>query len=229
MDRHFTPHLFDFLRRLAENNDRDWFKAHQAQYEEQVRGPALAFIEDLSEPLLGVSAHFSADPRKVGGSLFRIQRDTRFSKDKTPYKTHVGIHLRHVATRDDVHAPGFYLHLERRNCFAALGLWRPATAHAGAIRARIAADPEGWRHAAYRPEFVGMYGALEGESLRRPPAGFDADHPFVGDLMRKDFIAGARLRQSDVTASGFIDAYLGTIRTGMPLMRFLCGAVGLAC
>ncbi|MCU0281213.1 MAG: TIGR02453 family protein [Acidimicrobiia bacterium] len=117
--RHFTPGLFAFLRDLAEHNDRAWFKANQTRYEEQVRLPALAFIEDLADPLLAISRHLTADPRPLGGSLFRIQRDTRFSKDKTPYKTHTGIHLRHVATRDDVHAPGFYLHLEPGNCFAA--------------------------------------------------------------------------------------------------------------
>ena len=92
-----------------------------------MRRPALAFVEDLAEPLLAISRHFTADPRPVGGSLFRIQRDTRFASDKTPYKTHTGLHFRHVATRDDVHAPGFYLHLEPGNCFAALGLWQPAT------------------------------------------------------------------------------------------------------
>jgi uncharacterized protein (TIGR02453 family) len=227
MARYFTPSLFAFLRDLKENNDRDWFKAHQDLFETHVREPALQFIEDFSDPLLKVSPHFTADARKVGGSLFRIQRDTRFSKDKTPYKTHVGIHFRHVATKDDVHAPGFYLHLEPGGCFAALGLWQPSTAHAYAIRERIAAHPAEWKRAAHGKQFTDTYGALEGESLKRPPQGFDPDHPLIDDLKRKDFIASTRLRQADITRDGFLEAYLATVKTGAPLMRYLCEAIGV--
>ena len=227
MPRYFTPKLFAFLRDLAENNDRDWFKAHQDLFEEHVREPALQFIEDFSEPLLGVSEHFTADARKVGGSLFRIHRDTRFSKDKTPYKTHVGIHFRHIATRDDVHAPGFYLHLEPRGSFAALGLWHPATENAYAIRERIAGDPAGWKRAAHSRRFEGLYGGLEGESLKRPPRGFDPAHPLLEDLKRKDFIASTRLTQAEVTSPDFMRTYLATVKTGAPFMRYLCEAIGV--
>jgi uncharacterized protein (TIGR02453 family) len=170
--RYFTPGLFAFLRDLAENNDRTWFKANQERYEEMVRRPALAFVEDLAEPLLAISRHFTADPRPVGGSLFRIQRDTRFAHDKTPYKTHTGLHFRHVATRDDVHAPGFYLHLEPGNCFTALGLWQPATDRAQAIRAAIADNSAAWVRATRRPPFSASYALGEGNPLSRPPQGF---------------------------------------------------------
>jgi len=227
MARYFTPKLFAFIRDLKENNDRDWFKAHQDLFEEYVREPALQFIEDYSDPLLKVSEHFTADARKVGGSLFRIQRDTGFSKDKTPYKTHVGIHFRHVATREDVHAPGFYLHLEPAGSWAALGLWRPATAHAYANRERIAEDPAGWKRAAYGKRFTSLYGPLEGESLKRPPRGFDPEHPLMEDLKRKDFIASTRLRQSDITRDGFMEQYLATAKTGAPFMHYLCDAIGV--
>ena len=226
--RYFTPDLFGFLRDLADNNDRDWFKANQERYETVVRQPALDFIEDLAEPLLAVSPHLVADPRKVGGSLFRIQRDTRFAHDKTPYKTHVGIHFRHVATREDVHAPGFYLHLEPRACQAWVGLWHPSAENAQAVRGAIAADPGAWKRAAHGARFTGVYGELTGESLRRPPRGFDLDHPLMEDLQRIDFGAGVRLRQSEVTSEGFIDTYLETMRAGVPLIRFLCQALGLA-
>jgi len=227
MTRHFTPKLFAFMKDLKGNNDRDWFKAHQDLFEEHVREPALRFIEDFSAPLLGVSEHFTADARKVGGSLLRIQRDTRFTKDKTPYKTHVGIHFRHVATRDDVHAPGFYLHLEPRGSFAALGLWRPATQNAYAIRQAIVDDPIAWKRAAHGKKFAGVYGALEGESLKRPPRGFDPGHPLMEDLKRKDFIGSTRLRQEDITADGFMDGYLATVKAGTPFMRYLCDAIGV--
>ncbi|MBU1228206.1 MAG: DUF2461 domain-containing protein [Actinobacteria bacterium] len=227
MARYFTPALFAFVKDLKENNDRDWFKAHQDLFESHVREPALRFIEDFSEPLRRVSEHFTADARKVGGSLFRIQRDTRFGTDKTPYKTHVGIHFRHVATRDDVHAPGFYLHLEPGGCFAALGLWQPSTEHAYAIRGKIVEDPAGWKRAAHAKRFTEIYGTLEGDSLKRPPRGIDPDHPLIEDLKRKDFIASTRLRQSDITGDGFMEAYLATVKAGAPFMRYLCEAIGV--
>jgi uncharacterized protein (TIGR02453 family) len=228
MPRFFTPRTFAYLRELADNNDRDWFKANQDRFEEQVRGPALDFIEEFADPLLKISPHFVADPRKVGGSLFRIQRDTRFSKDKTPYKTHVGIHFRHVATRDDVHAPGFYLHLEPGgSSFAALGLWHPSSADATAIRQAIVDDPARWKRITRGTRFAGTYGALEGESLKRPPRGFDPEHPLLEDLKRKDFIASTRLRQSDVTSADFMRTYTATVKAGAPFMEFLCGALGL--
>jgi len=226
--RYFTPALFAFLRDLAEHNDRSWFKANQERYEEAVRRPALAFVEDLAEPLLGLSRHFTADPRPLGGSLFRIQRDTRFSKDKTPYKTHTGMHFRHVATREDVHAPGFYLHLEPGNCFAALGLWQPASAHARAIRQAIADRPDAWKRATRRPPFSQVCTLSEGNPLTRPPQGFAADHPLLDDLRRRDFTAMSRLTQARVTAPGFLDDYAATMRAGLPFMRFLCEALGLA-
>jgi uncharacterized protein (TIGR02453 family) len=227
MTRFFTPKLFRFLRELKDNNDREWFKANQDRFEEDVRSPALDFISEFSEPLYGISEHFTADARKVGGSLFRIQRDTRFSKDKTPYKTHLGIHFRHVATKDDVHAPGLYLHLEPGGCFAALGLWKPSTQDATAIRQAIVDDPGKWKRAADAKRFTSLYGELEGESLKRPPRGFDPDHPLMTDLKRKDFIASTRLRQSDATSETFMNTYAGTVRAGVPFVRFLCEAVGL--
>ena len=106
-----SPALFDFLRALRANNERPWFEANKARYREEVRDPMLDFIAAFAGPLAEISPHFRADPRPNGGSLFRIYRDTRFSKDKTPYKTNVGAHFRHAAGRD-AHAPGFYLHLE---------------------------------------------------------------------------------------------------------------------
>ena len=111
MDREFDPEFFEFMADLAANNDREWFAANKERYEAEVLEPALAFIEDFSYRLREISPNFVADPRRTGGSLFRIYRDTRFAKDKTPFKTHTGMQFRHVAGKD-VHAPGFYLHLD---------------------------------------------------------------------------------------------------------------------
>jgi len=222
-----SPALFRFVGELAANNDRDWFAANKERYEREVREPALAFVTAFGPYLEGISAHFVADARKVGGSLFRIHRDTRFSKDKSPYKTHTGIQFRHERARD-AHTPGFYLHLEPRRVFVGVGIWRPPTADARSIRAGIDADPEGWRRAAHGRRFRGSF-ELAGESLKRPPAGFAADHPLLEDLKRKDFIATARLTQRQVTAPDFVERFADLCRTGKPYVAFLCDSLGLAC
>lgn len=228
MARYFTSKTFRFLKDLAANNDRDWFKANKERYETDVRQPALDFIEDLADKLFQISPHFVADPRKQGGSLFRLHRDTRFSKDKTPYKTHTGMHFRHVATKDDVHAPGFYLHIEPGACFAGSGLWQPSTADALQIRTAIADDPAGWKGAAYAKRFTDAFELGDGNKLLRSPKGFDPEHPYVEDLKRRDFTAGTRLTQKQVTSESFLDDYAGMCKTASPFMQFLSNAVGVA-
>jgi len=221
--RYFTPELFRFLRDLDANNNRKWFKSHQDDYEQFVREPALDFITDVGDSLKKISPHFVADSRKVGGSLFRIQRDTRFSKDKTPYKINTGLQFRHEAA-GDAHAPGFYLHLQPGNCFMGTGLWRPESRVAYSIREHIDDDSSGWRRAAMSKKFTSVF-SLEGESLKRPPRGYEADHPLIGDLKRKDFIASTKLTQKRVTAVDFAEDFLGLCKVSAPFMRFLCRAV----
>ena len=182
--RHITPALFGFLEELEENNDRDWFKANKARYEETVRDPLLAFIGDFGTPIRRISPCFVADPRPVGGSLFRIYRDTRFSKDKSPYKTHAGVHFRHEAAKT-AHTPGFYLHLEPGNVFAGGGIWHPDSATLLAIRTAIVEDPTAWRRSISGKRFGDQLALSDGEPLKRPPRGFDPEHPCSEDLKRR--------------------------------------------
>ena len=135
---HITPSLFDFLRALKQNNDKVWFAENKQRYESVVREPLLKFITDFAIHLAKVSPHYEADPRKVGGSLFRVHRDIRFSPDKSPYKTHAGIQFRHESGKN-VHAPGFYLHLEPDNVFTAIGVWHPDSETLGKVRDAIVA------------------------------------------------------------------------------------------
>ena len=219
----FTPELFAFLRDLAANNDREWFAANKDRYVAQVQEPALAFIEDVGMRMPDISRHIVADPRTTGGSLFRIYRDTRFAKDKTPYKTHCGIQFRHARTRD-VHAPGFYLHLEPGSVFMACGVWHPERDTLHAIRTAIAAKPKRWTEIT-----DGLEGfRLGGESLKRPPAGFDRDHPLIEELKRKDFMAIADMSEKDALASGFLDEFIGRCEAADDFMRFLCDATRVA-
>jgi uncharacterized protein (TIGR02453 family) len=225
MTTYFTPATYAFLRDLADNNDREWFAANKARYVEKVQEPALDFISDFGPRLAKISPHFTADARVVGGSLFRIQRDTRFAKDKTPYKTNTGVQFRHEAAKD-VHAPGYYLHVQPSETFVGVGLWRPETAVAYRIRDRIAEDPGSWRKATQNRSFAELF-SLGGDSLVNPPKGFDPDHPLIEDLQRKDFIASVKLTQKTVTSDEFLDEFAAMCRTATPFMRFLCEAVGV--
>lgn len=223
--RYFTHDLFTFLGDLAAHNDRTWFKANQERYERSVREPALEFINDFAGPLAGISPHFVADSRTVGGSLFRIQRDTRFAADKTPYKTNTGMQFRHELAKD-AHAPGFYLHLEPGECFMGVGLWRPDAKTAYAIRRYIDENGSAWKRATRAPRFTEIF-SLEGESLSRPPRGYGAEHPLIEDLKRKDFIASRRLADDDITSDHFMEAFTADCRRAAPFMRLLCQAVGV--
>ncbi|MFH1567665.1 MAG: DUF2461 domain-containing protein [Gemmatimonadota bacterium] len=222
---YITPKLFQFLRDLKRHNDRDWFEAHKQRYEDDVRGPLLAFIDDFAEPLYQISPHFRAEARKVGGSLFRIFRDVRFAKDKTPYKTNAGVHFRHENARD-AHAPGFYLHLGPEEVFVAAGIWNPEPEVANRIRAAIVEHPDEWKKALQCTAFArgGFY--LDGDSYKRPPAGFDRDHPLIADLKRKSFAAVADLTEAEACAAGFVKAFARQCQSTAPFVRFLTEAVG---
>jgi uncharacterized protein (TIGR02453 family) len=219
----FGPELFEFLADLRENNDRKWFAANKNRYEQHLLEPALDFIEAFAPRLEKISPHFRADPRPSGGSLFRIYRDTRFSKDKSPYKTNVGIHFRHERARD-AHAPGYYLHIGPDEVFAGGGIWHPDTEAATRIREAIVDDPQRWKRAAHGGAFAKVL-ELGGESLKRVPSWADPAHPFGDDLKRKDFFGSTRLSEDNVVAPGFVDEYAGICRAAAPLMRFLCDAL----
>ncbi|MCB9558108.1 MAG: DUF2461 domain-containing protein [Deltaproteobacteria bacterium] len=227
MPAHFSERTFGFLRQLAVNNDREWFADHKNAYEEAVKGPMLRFIADFAPELRRISAHFVADPRPVGGSLFRIQRDIRFAKDKQPYKTHAAAQFRHSAGKD-VHAPGFYLHLAPGEVFAGAGIWHPDSTTLAAIRSAIVARSAAWKRSVERPPFAEQC-RLSGESLQRPPRGFDPDHPLVEDLKRKDFIAVVDLSEAQATSGDFLARFVESCRATLPLVRFLCRALELPC
>ncbi len=219
----FGPELFEFLADLEVNNDREWFAANKQRYDEHLLEPALAFIEAFGPRLEKISSHFRADARPSGGSLFRIYRDTRFSKDKSPYKTNLGIHFRHERAKD-AHAPGFYLHIGPGEVFGGGGIWQPDTGAATRIREAIVTDPDRWKRATRSRAFASRL-ELGGDSLKRVPSWADPEHPFADDLKRKGFFAWARLDEDDVVAPGFVDEYAKICRTAAPLMQFLCDAL----
>jgi uncharacterized protein (TIGR02453 family) len=228
MTRYFEPAVFSFLRELEANNEKTWWEANKDRYIEVIREPALEFINDFGARIQEISPHFLADSRTVGGSLMRPHRDMRFSRDKTPYKTNVGIQFRHEQGKD-VHAPGFYLHLEPRACFAGIGLWRPEAKVARHIRQTIYDDPQGWRRASKSKSFTGVWSLTRDEDdyLKRIPKELGGDHPYPDDLRMKSFIASTRLTQAQVTSGSFANDLSRMYRAAGPFTAFLCRAVGL--
>jgi uncharacterized protein (TIGR02453 family) len=217
-----TPRTFAFFRELALHNDRPWFEANRERYLREVREPLLGFVTAFGAPLAKLSAHMVADPRPVGGSLFRIHRDTRFSRDKTPYKTHAGLSFRH-RQHHDVHGPIFYLHLQPGMVFSAAGIWRPPPETLEHIRQALVARPARWR----RIMRACPLGEHEGDRLKRVPHGYDAAHPLADDLKRLSFTTSTRFTEREACAPDFLDRFARACRQATPLMEFLTGAVSL--
>ncbi len=219
----FPKDCIPFLRRLAKNNDRAWFNTHKQEYETLVQEPALSLITAMAPPLEKLSGHFLAVPKKTGGSLMRVYRDTRFSKDKTPYKTNIGIQFRHQLGKD-VHAPGFYLHIEPGNCFTGAGIWHPESKALTRIRDFIVDNPAAWKRALDHRPFKSRF-ELVGESLIRPPRGYPPDHELLTDLKRKDFIACRSFNEREINRPGFVTVVWNDFERTLPFMRYLCAAV----
>lgn len=221
----FTPESVAFLTELRNNNNRDWFQENKKRYEEQVLDVALRFIQSMHDPLAEMAPNFTAIPKRMGGSLMRVYRDTRFSKNKTPYKTNIGIQFRHEQAKD-VHAPGYYVHIDPDEVFLGAGMWRPASDALKGIRDRVSDKPVEWERARGNKTFKRHF-RLGGETLTRPPRGFDKEHPLIEDIKRKDFIAVKNLTLDDALSAGFQKKVETAFRAATPYMEFLCKAVNV--
>jgi uncharacterized protein (TIGR02453 family) len=217
---YFSPQFFDFLRDLKASNDRVWFADNRARYVEDVEAPMLAFIGDVGPRLRHISAAYVADRRKVGGSMFRIYRDTRFSHDKSPFKTWIAARFSHEARKKQPDVPGFYIHLGLDELFGGGGVYhveRPALTR---IRQRIVDMPDAWTAVRRTVE-------VQGEQLKRGPAGFPATHPHIEDLKRQNFYALTTFSQPQVVAPDFLDRYTHACEAVAPLVEFETRAMGL--
>ncbi|MFN8608254.1 MAG: DUF2461 domain-containing protein [Vulcanimicrobiota bacterium] len=197
----------DFLRDLRANNNREWFQAHKPRYESELVAPARQFILAMGPHLASLSTYLAE------GTLFRIYRDVRFSSDKSPYKTHLGIQFRHEDGRD-AHCPGYYFHLEPGECFAGAGMWRPEKEQLQAIRGAILERPSAW-------VAVKQGLSLGGDALKRPQKEW-LGHPQQADLMRKDFVAMEKIDPAGDALASFQDF----TRRSAALLKFLCQQTG---
>jgi len=226
MTTYFGDKTYKFLRGLARHNERAWFQAHKADYDAHVRAPFLQLLVDLQPALAQVSEHYRAEPKPVGGSLFRIQRDTRFANDKTPYKPWQGARLFHARGRQ-VEAPSFYLHLQPGACFVGAGLWHPHPITQRAVRQFIFDNPGSWKAAAHAPAFRRRYNFESTDRLVRPPRGFPADFEFIDDLKHRNFVA-VRALDDDVVLGPKLRQVLEKDLQGLaPFVDYLCAALDL--
>ncbi|HAY36525.1 MAG TPA: TIGR02453 family protein [Bacteroidetes bacterium] len=222
---YLTKDLFAFQRELKQNNNREWFEENKWRYERHLKEPLLDLIADFAPLLAQISPHYLAIPKTVGGSLFRIYRDIRFSNNKTPYKTAAGVHFRHNLGKDvHSHSPGYYLHIEPGNVFLALGIWHPDSATLRAIRSRMIEQQDLWEDVRDHPDFTKRF-LLQGTSLKRAPKGVDPEHPLIEDLKRKDFIAVSPASEDDALRPDLLPWMASVWEQGTPLMRFLTGAL----
>jgi uncharacterized protein (TIGR02453 family) len=224
MAPYFTPAFFDFFRELKRNNNRPWFQKNKARYEREVRDRLVAFVLAAGPRIRKISPHFAADPRPVGGSIFRIYRDVRFSRDKTPYKTAGALHFPHERRSES--APTFYLHLEPGGVYSGVGIWHPDAAALSKIRDALVGEPERWKKVTGASAFKKTL-SIEGRSLKTPPRGYPRDHPLIDELKRTDFSAGHSFSEQQACSAGFLDDYIGVCRAAIPFTRFLTDALGI--
>lgn len=226
MATYFSDASFKFLRGLARHNDKTWFNTHKAKYEEHVRQPFLRLLTDLQPDLAEVSLHFRSDPKTVGGSLFRIYRDARFSNDKSPYKSWQGARLFHERHKQ-VPAPSFYLHLQPGECFVGAGLWHPEPDTQRRVRQFILDNPGSWKKAAHDAPFRRRFEFEESEKLVRPPRGFPADFEFIEDLKHRNFVFWRSLDDATMTGARLRQTVAGDLKALGPFVDYLCAALDL--
>jgi uncharacterized protein (TIGR02453 family) len=217
----FTRRTITFLRALKRNNDREWFRARKADYEQHVRGPMVQLLERLGEDFRRFAPELIADPKV---SLFRIYRDTRFSEDKSPLKTHVAAHFPSRGRRPADDGAGLYLEVAPTWVWFGGGIYMPSTSYLHAIREHVASTHPRLHRIVTAPTFKRTFGEVQGSRLSRVPRGYVKDHPAAHYLQYKQFYVGREFPAEFATSDDFYPELVRTFKTVMPLVRFLNAA-----
>ena len=213
----FSAKSFAFLGQLERNNDKAWFEAHRGEYEAHIREPALAFIEDVAEWFEAERLPYVAEAKKAGGSLGRIHRDVRFSKDKSPYNTHAHMGFHHRKATEDHPLPGVGVWWDRSGASVGAGCWMGGTPVLNKIRDAIVEDPDGWtkakkglvmEHKAYAPP------------LKTAPRGYDKEHPLIEDLKRTTFAVDVPMTKAQFTGK-LMPTFQASVHKMEPFLGFL--------
>ncbi len=227
----FRPELFTFFRGLKRRNTKAWFEANRARYELEVRAPFKALVEEMDVHLAHLAPEMVGDPRR---SLFRIHRDVRFSRDKSPYKTHAACWFYHHAAGRGVGSEaeggaGFYLHLAPGECLVGGGIWMPPRPSLNRIRERLAETPTAFERIVLDKAFRRRFGTLDEETmLTRMPRGYEEAHPAARWLRYQSFTVGRSLTEREALSPRLPAILAKDFAALTPLVRWLNGALGLA-
>lgn len=206
--------VFRFLKKLKENNDREWFNDNKQEYLD-IHGNVIAFADDV---LNKMNKHDTIETPSGKKSLYRIYRDTRFSNNKTPYKTHFGGILKRATNQL---RGGYYFHIEAGNSFVGGGFWKPNSDDLKRIRAAIAEDSEELRAIINSKEFKSTFGELAGDQVKTAPKGYKKDHPAIDLLRYKQFLIGKSFTDEEVLASDFSDKIVDTFNAMRPFFDYM--------
>jgi uncharacterized protein (TIGR02453 family) len=226
----FTPATLAFFRGLARNNAKPWFEAHRAEYEQAVVAPMRALIEEVDVRLARFAPEITGHPKR---SMFRIYRDVRFSKDKSPYKTNAGCWFWHrdadprVGDSAEGGGAGFYFHLQPGSSFTGAGIWMPPRPLLDKLRDAIAEDARGFERVVTDRGFVRRFGGLDDEhTLKRMPRGFADTHPAARWLKYQSFVAGRSLTDRQIVSPRLGALLEENFTRLLPLVRWLNAALG---
>ena len=225
----FRPQALSFFRQLKRRNTRPWFEAHRAVYEREVTQPLRALVEELDIALAQIAPEIVGDPRR---SIFRIHRDVRFSKDKSPYKTHAACWLYHVDAGRGVGGEaqggaGFYFQLAPGDCLLGGGIWMPPRVALTRIREALAEAPGPFESIVRAPGFRRRFGPLDEDAmLKRLPRGYAESHPAARWLRYQSFTAGRRLSEREVLSPRLASRLARDFAALTPFIRWLNGALG---
>ena len=222
----FPKKGMEFLKRLKKNNRREWFAKHKDEYEAHVKLPMQSLIVALQPHFARFASEYDFHPRR---SLFRVYRDTRFSKDKTPYKTHVAAHAVLRGKPKGLGASGYYFHIEPGEVYVGAGIYMPEGEQLKKVRRAIADHSEEFLGIVQSARFKKIFGELEmkDDRLKRIPAGFEADHPMADWLRYKHYFAGVSLPESKCYKESFVNEVARVCDAATPLVKFLNRALGV--
>jgi uncharacterized protein (TIGR02453 family) len=214
----FPKEGLDFLRQLKRNNNRAWFEKHKPEYEFDVKLPMQSFIASLQPYFDSFAPEFDVNPKR---SLFRIYRDIRFSKDKTPYKTHVAAHFVLRGKPKGTEGSGYYLHIEPGSIFLGGGIYMPDGDQLKKIRRQIASQPKAFLDIVTNKEFVKRFKKIDGDKLQRVPTGFDPNHPIAEWLKLKQFFVSVDWKEDKCLKTRIVKDAARVFEEATPLVAFL--------
>jgi len=208
----------EFLKRLRRNNNRPWFQKHKEEYEELVRFPMQSLIAGIARRMADSAPDMEFHPRK---SIFRIYRDTRFSKNKTPYKTNIAASFKFRGAKSPTENPGLYLGIEPGEIYVGGGLYMPTGPQLKKIRQSMAARPDDFLDIVTNARFRKEFGGIEGDRLQRAPLGYPPNHPMIEYLKHRQFYIGKEYGDAVCRRANFLETVVAVYEMCLPFVRWL--------